>query len=104
MITRDDFYRHFGPQLLEAIIRFIVQELNTLRSERNKLGAGILRLMVPQINTLRAEHGMTEITLEQAYAVLENDIGKLDPLNKDLILDELKTIWDSLPDYNWMED
>jgi hypothetical protein len=45
---------------------------------------------------------MTEITEEQALAVLENNIGKLDPLDKDVVLDELKEIWDSLPDYDWM--
>jgi len=103
-ITRDQFYKRFGPKQMETVMRYLIQEVNVLRSERNGLGAGIIRLIVPQLNVLRAEHNMTEITIDQALTALENDIGVLEPLDKDTVLDELKDIWDSLPDYDWMED
>jgi len=103
-ITRDQFYKHFGPKQMETVMRYLIQEVHVLRSERNGLGAGIIRLIVPQLNVLRAEHNMTEITIDQALTALENDIGVLEPLDKDTVLDELKDIWDSLPDYDWMED
>ena len=103
-ISRDDFYKHFGPRLLETIVRYFVDEINTLRTERNRLGAGIVRLVVPQFNVLRAEHGMTQVTEEQALAALENDIGRLELIDKAAMLDNLKTIWDSLPLYDWTDE
>ena len=103
-ITRDQFYNHFGPKQMETVMRYLIQEVNVLRNERNRVGAGIVRLIVPQFNVLRAEHNMTEITVEQALAALENDIGRLEALDMDTVLDDLKSIWDSLPDYDWMEE
>jgi hypothetical protein len=43
----------------------------------------VMRFMVKELNVLRARASM-------------------DPLNKDDVLNELNEIWDSLPDYDWM--
>jgi hypothetical protein len=103
-ITRDQFYRAFGPQQMETVVRWVRQELNILRARDGVLAAGIIRMLVAEINLLRQQHGMTLRTPEQGYAALENDIGRLEQLNNEVVLDELKAIWDSLPDYDWMED
>ena len=33
MATREDLYRKFGPQLIEALVLIIKDEINTLRGE-----------------------------------------------------------------------
>lgn len=101
-VTRDQFYRHFGPKQMETVMRFLIQETNVLRSDRNQVAAGIVRLIVPQFNVLRAQHNMTEIDEAQALAIFEADIGRLEPLDGADVLDGLKAIWDTLSDYDWM--
>ena len=33
MATREDLYQKFGPQLLEALVKLMLQEINLLRIE-----------------------------------------------------------------------
>ena len=103
-ISRESFYKHFGPKQIETILRWVRQELNDLRARDGVLTAGIIRLLVQEINLLRAQHSMTARTPEQGYTILKNDIGQLDALNKDDVLDELQAIWDTLPDFDWTEE
>jgi hypothetical protein len=103
-ITRDRFYECFGPKLIEAILRWAIDDSNAVRSRIDDVAAGIVRLVVPQFNVLRAEHGMTEVDVQQVLQALKNDIGTTDILEKSAVLDNLKEIWSTLPDYDWMED
>ena len=34
-MTRDEAYRHFGPKLIEAIVRKIVDEINIIRARES---------------------------------------------------------------------
>jgi hypothetical protein len=62
-MTRNEAYRRFGPKLLEAIVRKLVDE----------------------INILRLEAGLAQRTQAQ-------------------VLDALVAEYQSLPDYDWMEE
>ena len=102
-VTREQFYKHFGPRQIETVVRYVVQELNTLRNDRNNVCSSIISMLVPQLNILRTEHGMNELTESQALNALFAEIGELEDIDKDAILEELQTIWDSIPAYDWMD-
>lgn len=55
MATRERLYRQFGPILMEAVCRLIVQEINTLRSAA----------------------GLPQRTQEQIIDALQNELDSL---------------------------
>jgi hypothetical protein len=63
MTTRHQFYHHFGPKELEAIVKVLFSE----------------------INILRVRGGLAERTTQQALDALYNE-------------------YQSIPDYDWMEE
>lgn len=57
MAQRDDLFRKFGPILLEALVRMIVDECNRLRSHA----------------------GMPPITKEMFFDEINNHLSELEP-------------------------
>jgi hypothetical protein len=53
--TREELYQKFGPKLLEAIVR----------------------IMLIEINTLRSQLGLPERTPEQAISAIDNELDAL---------------------------
>lgn len=54
-MTRDEIYRKFGPQLIEAIVRVLFSEINKLRQN-----AGLPQYTVQQaIDALEAQMNLT---------------------------------------------
>jgi len=59
MATRKQFYKHFGPKWGEAIVRVILD----------------------QVNTLRGNDGLSEITPQQVLDTLEDMYVSLSDIN-----------------------
>jgi len=57
MPTRDEVMQQFGPQLLEAFVYLLLDEINTLRDEQ----------------------GMPEITIEDLFTSITNHLSHLGP-------------------------
>jgi hypothetical protein len=55
MSTRDQLYRHFGPRLVEAIVRKLFDE----------------------INVLRANAGLPERTVQQAIDAVKGELDNI---------------------------
>lgn len=59
MSKRDELYEKFGPTLLEAIVRTIIEDLNRIRTTA----------------------GMVQITKEMFMDQIENNLSHLEPYN-----------------------
>ena len=55
MADRQTLYRKFGPQMIEAM----------------------MKLILTQINNLRAQHGLSQFTMEQLSDALLNELNNI---------------------------